>query len=221
MKYLAGGFSILVVVAGIKAMSSGDRTSQGRGAQASVSSDAGSSKGWEKATFAAGCFWCVEAVFQELKGVRSVECGYSGGTLKNPTYKQVCSGETGHAEVVQIVYNPTQISYAELLEVFWATHDPTSRNRQGNDVGTQYRSVIFYHSDEQRKLAEDYKRRLDASGAFSAPIVTEIMPFGEFFPAENYHRNYYELNPGQPYCQIVIRPKLEKLKKAFGDKLKP
>ncbi|MFZ5832978.1 MAG: peptide-methionine (S)-S-oxide reductase MsrA [Planctomycetota bacterium] len=174
----------------------------------------------ERATFGAGCFWCVEAVFDPLKGVESVVSGYSGGHVPAPTYKQVCSGLTGHAEVVQVAYDPKQISYAELLEVFWGTHDPTTPNRQGNDVGTQYRSAIFYHNDEQRKLAEHYKQKLDASGAFRAPIVTEIVPFREFFRAEDYHQEYFELNARQPYCQVVIRPKVEKLKKVFGEKLK-
>jgi len=174
----------------------------------------------EKATFGAGCFWCVEAVFQRLKGVQSVVSGYSGGRVKNPTYKQVCTGKTGHAEVVQITYDPKQISFAELLEVFWGTHDPTTRNRQGNDIGPQYRSVIFYHNDEQKRLAEQYKRKLDEAGVFRAPIVTEIVPFREFFPAEDYHQNYYNLNAAQPYCQFIIQPKLEKLKKVFADKLK-
>ncbi|MGO8745446.1 MAG: peptide-methionine (S)-S-oxide reductase MsrA [Thermoguttaceae bacterium] len=174
----------------------------------------------ETATFAEGCFWCTEAVFQRLKGVRSVVSGYSGGRVKNPTYKQVCTGKTGHAETVQITYDPSQITYAELLEVFWKTHDPTTLNRQGPDVGTQYRSAIFYHNDEQRQLAERYKRQLDAAGAFNAPIVTQIVPFREFFPAEQYHQDYYELNSRQPYCNLVIRPKVEKVEKVFHDKLK-
>ena len=174
----------------------------------------------EKATFGSGCFWCTEAVFQRLKGVRAVVSGYSGGRVENPTYQQVCSGLTGHAEVVQVTYDPAQVSYEELLEVFWATHDPTTPNRQGPDVGTQYRSVIFYHNDQQRKLAEHYRKKLDASGAFGAPIVTEIAPLGKFFPAEDYHQDYYRLNERQPYCQAVIRPKLEKLQKVFGQRLK-
>jgi methionine-S-sulfoxide reductase len=174
----------------------------------------------ETATFGAGCFWCSEAVFQRLKGVRSVVSGYSGGTVKNPTYKQVSTGTTGHAEVVQVKFDPQQVSYAELLEVFWKTHDPTTKDRQGNDVGTQYRSVVFYHNDEQRKLAEHYKGKLDEAGAFTAPIVTRIEAFREFFPAEDYHQNYYNLNSQQPYCSVIIRPKIDKLKKVFQDKLK-
>ena len=174
----------------------------------------------DTATFAAGCFWCVEAVFQNLKGVQSIISGYSGGFVPNPTYKQVCSDTTGHAEACQIVFDPNIVSYAELLEVFWKVHDPTTMNRQGNDEGTQYRSSIFYHNDEQKKLAEHYKKELDASGAFNAPIVTEIVPFKTFYKAENYHQNYYNENGSQPYCKFVIQPKVEKFKKAFKNKLK-
>ncbi len=174
----------------------------------------------DTATFAAGCFWCVEAVFQNLNGVRSVVSGYAGGSVVNPTYEQVCSGTTGHAEACQIVYDPKQISFPELLEVFWKTHDPTTLNRQGNDAGTQYRSAIFYHDIEQKKLAEHYKSELDSSQAFDGPIVTEIVPFTNFYPAENYHQNYFNEHGAQPYCLFVIRPKLEKFRKAFGDKLK-
>ena len=174
----------------------------------------------ETATFGAGCFWCVEAVFERLKGVRKVTSGYSGGHVKNPTYKQVYTGETGHAEAVQVTYDPARITFAELLEVFWGTHDPTTLNRQGADSGTQYRSVIFYHNDQQRRLAEEYRQKLDAARTFGAPIVTEIVPFREFFPAENYHQDYYRLNGRQPYCRVVIRPKIEKLQKVFADKLK-
>jgi peptide-methionine (S)-S-oxide reductase len=174
----------------------------------------------EKATFAAGCFWCTEAVFQRLAGVQSVVSGYSGGHVPHPTYEQVCTGATGHAEAVEITFDPRQLSYAELLKVFWKTHDPTTLNRQGNDHGTQYRSAIFYHNDQQRKLAEESKQRLDASGALAGPIVTQIVPYKEFFPAEDYHRDYFKLHGRQPYCQTVIRPKVEKFEKAFGDKLK-
>jgi peptide-methionine (S)-S-oxide reductase len=176
--------------------------------------------GAARATFGAGCFWCTEAVFQKLKGVHSVVSGYTGGSVKNPTYQQVCSGTTGHAEAIQIVYEPAAISYEELLEVFWHTHDPTTLNRQGNDVGTQYRSAIFYHTDEQKQLAEHYKRKLDAAGLFPGAVVTEIVPLTEFYPAEAYHQNYFEENPGRGYCQVIIRPKLEKLKAVFQDKLK-
>jgi peptide-methionine (S)-S-oxide reductase len=174
----------------------------------------------ETATFGAGCFWCVEAVFQDLKGVQSVVSGYAGGTTKNPTYKQVCTGTTGHAEVCQITYDPRVVSFPELLEVFWKTHDPTTLNRQGNDVGTQYRSAIFYHNDEQKRLAEHYKKELDTAGAFGSPIVTEIVPFTNFYKAEDYHQNYFKQNGNQAYCQFVIRPKVEKFRQVFRDKLK-
>jgi peptide-methionine (S)-S-oxide reductase len=174
----------------------------------------------DTATFGSGCFWCVEAVFQQLKGVDTVVSGYTGGKIKNPTYREVCSGLTGHAEVCQIVYNPQIISFSELLEVFWKTHDPTTLNRQGADEGTQYRSAIFYHSEAQQQEAEFYKKKLDDSGAFNSKIVTEITPFTVFYPAEDYHQNYYNANGDQPYCRVVIAPKLEKFKKAFGDKIK-
>ncbi len=174
----------------------------------------------EKATFGTGCFWCTEAVFDQLKGVHTVVSGYSGGTQPDPTYEQICGGLTGHAEVVQVTYDPAAISYADLLEAFWQTHDPTTLNRQGNDVGTQYRSAIFYHNDEQRKSAEHYKQKLNESGAFRAPIVTEITQYKNFYPAEKYHQDYFALNPTQPYCATIIRPKLDKFKKAFAGKLK-
>jgi peptide-methionine (S)-S-oxide reductase len=174
----------------------------------------------ELATFGAGCFWCVEAVFQRLEGVEKVVSGYAGGDTDNPTYQQVSRGNTGHAEVCQISYNPEKISFDELLEVFWGTHDPTTLNRQGADVGTQYRSVIFYHNEEQKKLSEEYKEKLEKAEIFDDPIVTEISPFTKFFEAEDYHQNYYNNNSSQPYCSFVITPKLEKLKKVFADKLK-
>lgn len=173
-----------------------------------------------QATFGGGCFWCTEAFFRELKGVKSVVSGYSGGARKDPTYKQVSTGRTGHAEVIQIEYDPKQIKFKELLEVFWKTHDPTTLNQQGNDVGTQYRSVIFYHDEEQKKLAEEYLEKLDNSGAFANPIVTEISPFEAFYPAEDYHQEYYEYNSEAPYCRFVIQPKLEKFRHVFADKLK-
>lgn len=176
--------------------------------------------GTETATFGSGCFWCTEAIFQQVDGVLRVESGYSGGKVKNPTYKEVCSGLTGHAEVIRLTYNPTVVSYDQLLEIFWQTHDPTTLNRQGADVGTQYRSVIFYHSDVQKQKAEYYKRRLEEENVFGKPIVTEISPAGEFFKAEDYHQNYYNLNRNAPYCSFVITPKLEKFRKAFGEKLK-
>jgi peptide-methionine (S)-S-oxide reductase len=175
----------------------------------------------DTATFATGCFWCTEAVFEELNGVLKVTSGYSGGKVANPTYKQVCTGETGHAECVQVVYEPDKISYEELLEVFFEVHDPTSLNRQGADIGTQYRSAIFYHNADQKQKAEYYKNELDKSGAYDKPIVTEITPFTKFYPAEDYHQEYYENNKNtNPYCSIVIRPKLDKFEKVFGKKLK-
>jgi peptide-methionine (S)-S-oxide reductase len=174
----------------------------------------------EKATFGSGCFWCTEAVFEELNGVHSVVSGYAGGHVQNPSYEEVCTGKTGHAEVTQITYDPNVISYDELLEVFWKTHDPTTLNRQGNDVGTQYRSAIFYHNDVQKNLAEKYKKELDASGAWDNPIVTEISPLKNYFPAEEYHQEYYANNPNQGYCAFVIAPKLEKFRKVFKDKLR-
>jgi peptide-methionine (S)-S-oxide reductase len=172
------------------------------------------------ATFAAGCFWCTEAVFVDVKGVVSVVSGYSGGKVKNPSYEEVCTGSTGHAEATQITYDPAIVSFEQLLQIFWNVHDPTTLNRQGNDEGTQYRSAIFYHSEEQRNLAEQYKKQLTSSHVFKNPIVTEITPFTNFYKAEDYHQNYFALNPNQSYCQYVIRPKVEKFKKQFKDKLK-
>lgn len=172
------------------------------------------------ATFGAGCFWCVEAVFERLKGVEKVISGYSGGSVPNPTYKQVCDGNTGHAEVCRIYYDSSVVTYEELLEVFWQTHDPTTLNRQGNDVGTQYRSVVFWHDARQRELAEFYKKKLDESGVFNNPIVTEISEATSFYVAEDYHQNYFDENGTQPYCAFVIKPKVEKFKKVFKDKLK-
>lgn len=174
----------------------------------------------ETATLGAGCFWCVEAVFLNLKGVKSVVSGYTGGSVQNPTYEQVCTGLTGHAEAAQVTFDPAQVSFAEVLEVFWKTHDPTTLNRQGNDVGPQYRSAVFYHDAEQKKIAEQYKGQLEASGVFDAPIVTEIAPLSIFYRAENYHQNYYNQNGNQPYCRFIIAPKLEKFRKEFKDKLK-
>lgn len=174
----------------------------------------------EKATFGSGCFWCTEAIFQRLKGVEKVTSGYSGGKFENPTYREICTGTTGHAEVVQVEYNPAEVSFEDLLHVFWKTHDPTTLNQQGADRGTQYRSVIFYHNEEQHRLAEEYKKKLDASGAYNKPIVTEIAPIKKFFAAENYHQDYYNANGDAPYCQFVIAPKVDKLQQVFKDKLK-
>lgn len=175
----------------------------------------------ETATFGTGCFWCTEAIFEQLNGVVKVVSGYMGGEVKNPTYKEVCTGETGHAECVQVVYEPSKISYDELLKVFFQVHDPTSLNRQGADVGTQYRSAIFYHSPEQKEKAEYYKNELDKSAAYDKAIVTEITPASAFYVAEDYHQEYYQNNKNtNPYCSIVIRPKLEKFQKVFAGKLK-
>lgn len=175
----------------------------------------------ETATFGTGCFWCTEAIFEQLNGVMKVTSGYMGGQVKNPSYKEVCTGETGHAECVQVVFEPAKISYDELLKVFFEVHDPTSLNRQGADVGTQYRSAIFYHTPEQKSKADYYKKELDKSGAYEKPIVTEVTPASEFYVAEDYHQEYYQNNKNtNPYCSIVIRPKLEKFQKVFADKLK-
>jgi len=172
------------------------------------------------AIFAGGCFWCTEAIFKSLKGVLSVEPGYTGGKRKNPTYEQVVTGATGHAEAVKIIYDPRQIDYSQLLEIFFSTHDPTTLNRQGNDIGTQYRSAIFYTGKEQEKLAETYIRFLENEDVFDDFIVTEVVPAGEFYVAEDYHKNYLENHPDNPYCQYVIIPKIEKFKKYFQNKLK-
>jgi len=165
------------------------------------------------AMFGSGCFWCSEAVFQRIPGVISVKSGYSGGKIKNPTYKQVCAGDTGHAEVIQISYDPQQVSYENLLDTFWLSHDPTTLNRQGADIGTQYRSVIFYYDDIQKNAAEKSRLSLDKSGKLKDPVVTQIVPAGEFYPAEDYHVDYFNKNPSAPYCRFIIAPKLEKMKK--------
>jgi peptide-methionine (S)-S-oxide reductase len=209
--------SLIVIVGGLAVMAlivfngGGLRTS----AQEETMAD-----GLEVATFGTGCFWCTEAIFQELEGVIEVVSGYSGGTVPNPSYAQVCTGETGHAEVVQITFDPRKIGYADLLTVFWRVHDPTTLNRQGNDVGTQYRSVIFYHDDEQRRLAEASKRAAESAGLWEDPIVTEIVPLKAFYPAEPYHQDYYRRNPKQGYCVYVIEPKLRKFRKIFAQMLR-
>lgn len=174
----------------------------------------------EKATLGAGCFWCVEAIFEEVKGVKSVVAGYAGGEIKNPTYRQVSSGSTGHAEVTRITYDPSVISFEQLLEVFWHTHNPTTKNRQGPDVGPQYRSVIYYHNEEQKEIAEKSMKKTDASDLWEDPIVTEIEPISNYSRAENYHQNYYENNPNAGYCTVVIAPKLKKFRKQFSHLLK-
>lgn len=180
-----------------------------------------SSMGTETITFGSGCFWCTEAIFQQVKGVEKVVSGYSGGHVVNPTYEQVCEKNTGHAEVCQLTFDPSQVSVDELLEIFWQTHDPTTLNQQGNDVGPQYRSVVFYHNEMQKQRAEFFLNELSKSGAFDKPIVTTIEPYKNFYKAENYHQNYYNQNGSQPYCYFVIRPKVEKFEKAFKDKMKP
>jgi len=197
-----------------------DREQAEEGGQVDAKQQEGQPEKTELATFGGGCFWCVEAVFEQLEGVTDVVSGYAGGRVESPTYQQVCTGLTGHAEVCQIRYDPKKISYTELLEVFFKTHDPTTLNRQGPDVGTQYRSVIFYHDDGQKKLAERAKKELGDAGAFRRPIVTEIAPFTKFYPAEDYHQDYFRNNPTQGYCRAVVGPKVSKFRKVFKEKLK-
>lgn len=174
----------------------------------------------KEATLGAGCFWCIEACYKELKGVKEVYPGYAGGHLANPTYEQVCDGNTGHAEVARVVFDDAEITFEEILEVFWFVHDPTQLNRQGNDIGTQYRSVIFYHDEQQKEIAEHFKEKLTHEKVWENPIVTEIIPLSNYYQAENYHHNYFELNPENMYCQSVVRPKIDKFKKVFSEKLK-
>lgn len=173
----------------------------------------------EDATLAGGCFWCIEAVFAELQGVTRVESGYSGGSVPNPTYRQVCTGETGHAEVVQVTFDPKHLSFRELLHVFFSVHDPTTLNRQGADVGSQYRSAIFYHSDEQKRIAEEVIQELNAARTWTAPIVTEVMPFRAFYKAEDYHQEYFKSHGDQPYCRLVIAPKLAKFRDKYRERI--
>ena len=214
--------ALLLSLGAVVIMSNSSFSSPADGSASKAATDQAAPAGakLQKATFGGGCFWCTEAVYQELQGVYKVTSGYSGGKKANPTYKEICTGLTGHAEVIQVEYDPKQISFVELLEVFWKTHDPTTLNRQGADVGTQYRSVVFYHDDEQKQLAEELKQKLDAAGAYSDPIVTEISPAVEFYPAEDYHQNYFALNGQQPYCRAVVAPKVDKVRKVFADKLK-
>jgi len=174
----------------------------------------------ETATLANGCFWCSEAVFQRLKGVKSILPGYAGGTIKNPSYEQVCTGKTGHTESIQIKFDPNVISFEKILDIFWHTHDPTTLNRQGNDVGTQYRSAVFYHDENQKKIAEDSKKDLSEKGIYKYPVVTEITPFTNFYVAENYHKNYYQNHSSEPYCSFVISPKIDKLFERYGNQIK-
>jgi peptide-methionine (S)-S-oxide reductase len=175
---------------------------------------------YSQATLGAGCFWCVEAVFQRIEGVVFVESGYSNGHVNNPTYEQVCSGNTGHAEVARIYFDENKVSFREILEIFFKTHDPTTLNKQGNDIGTQYRSGIYYHNEEQKKIAEEMKDLIDKSGIYSKSVVTEIVPISNYYMAEDYHQNYYNDNKNQPYCSFVITPKIDKLEKLFKEKLK-
>ncbi len=177
-------------------------------------------QGYEVTTLGSGCFWCIEALYLNLEGIKDVLPGYSGGHVADPSYRQVTSGTTGHAEVIRFYYDPKIISFREILEIFWFSHDPTTLNRQGADVGPQYRSAVFYHTEAQREDAEKYKKELNESGAYDSPIVTEITPFHNFYEAEDYHRNYYNQHELQPYCQFVIRPKVEKFKKVFASKMK-
>lgn len=179
-----------------------------------------SSNSSELATLGGGCFWCLEAVFEQLRGVEKVESGYSGGTVPSPSYREVCHGSTGHAEVVQVTFDPKALTFREVLEVFFAMHDPTTLNRQGADVGTQYRSAIYYHSAEQKKIAEELIAELNAAGIWGRPIVTEVKPLGTFYPAEDYHQRYFRDNPEQPYCQSVVAPKVAKFRKQFLAKLR-
>ena len=174
----------------------------------------------DTAVFGSGCFWCTEAIFEEVKGVKKAESGYAGGEVSNPTYREVCSGATGHAEVVRVLYDPEEVGFEELLEIFWKTHNPTTLNRQGADVGTQYRSVIYYTSENQKQIAERIKKELDESGAWDNPIVTEIVPLDKFYPAEEHHQDYFEKNPYEGYCQFVIGPKMKKFRKVFQEQLK-
>lgn len=205
---LLTGMTLLLGAPELRAQ--GDRSAEGETTGESM----------KEATFGAGCFWCVEAVFEELKGVDQVIAGYAGGHVDDPTYQQVTTGTTGHAEVARLTYDPDIISYEQLLTVFWHTHNPTTPNRQGADVGPQYRSVIFYHSEEQRETAEQSLRETDASDLWEDPIVTEIEPLENFYRAENYHQNYYENNPNAGYCQVVIAPKLKKLRREFSELIK-
>ncbi len=220
MRYLITYFCLFGLLACVQEGNTQSKSSKGQKTKGQETNTQINLENMEQATFGAGCFWCVEAVFQRINGVEKIVSGYAGGKTKNPNYKEVCTGETGHAEVCQITYDPAKVSFDELLEVFWKTHDPTTLNRQGNDVGTQYRSVVYYHNDTQKQLTEKYKKELDEVKAFDRPIVTEISPLPEFYIAEDYHQNYYNQNPDQGYCAFVIAPKVEKLRKVFKEKLK-
>ncbi|MEW6126362.1 MAG: peptide-methionine (S)-S-oxide reductase MsrA [Acidobacteriota bacterium] len=211
----------LFVAAQISCAAAQSSTSEGKeSTKAATSETTATAEGKQVATLAGGCFWCTEAIFKELRGVERVESGYSGGSVKNPTYEQVSSGTTGHAEVIQITFDPTVVSFKELLEVFFVTHDPTTLDRQGADIGTQYRSAVFYHSKEQKKIAEEVIKDFTAQKLYPNPIVTKLEPFNAFYKAEEYHQNYYERNPEKGYCRIVIEPKVLKFRKQFINKLK-
>jgi peptide-methionine (S)-S-oxide reductase len=217
MKFYSIFFSMLIVAA----MACGQTQSQSQKKMLALpKTEMQVPSGYEVATLGSGCFWCIEAIYQDLQGVAQVKSGYSGGHVDNPTYKQVTSGTTGHAEVIQFLYDPKLISFTDVLEIFWSTHDPTTLNRQGADVGPQYRSAVFYHSEAQREEAQRYKEKLNEAKVFPRPIVTEITPFHNFYVAEDYHQNYFKENGMQPYCQVVIRPKVEKFKQVFADKLR-
>lgn len=231
---LAIGFSLIAIVAlviaayqfgmlgesGAESETAAESSTAQQSGQSSRTPESQKESELETATFGSGCFWCTEAIFERVKGVQKVASGYSGGHVENPTYEQICQKNTGHAEVVQLQFDPQVVSYAELLEIFWKTHDPTTLNRQGNDEGPQYRSAVFFHNEQQRKEAEFYKQKLDEEGVFNAPIVTEITQFSNFYEAEDYHQDYFKLNGRQPYCAYVIQPKVDKLKKVFQNKLK-
>lgn len=214
--FSGGSILALVMLSAISCVRAGESsaTTSAPAAQAAQNSHL------EVATFGSGCFWCTEAVFERVKGVKQVVSGYSGGFVPNPSYRAVCTGRTGHAEVVQLTYDPNVITYPELLEIFWKTHDPTTRNRQGPDRGPQYRSVVFYHNEKQKEFAESYKKQLNESNTFRRPIVTEVTKFTNFYPAEKYHQDYYELKGRQPYCRRYISPKIKKFNRVFRDKLK-
>ncbi|MFN5224074.1 MAG: peptide-methionine (S)-S-oxide reductase MsrA [Bacteroidota bacterium] len=220
--WMRSKFIFLIAIIGFlpSCSKSENRSSNNVSSEPSTFKMSSNSENHDTITFGSGCFWCTEAVFQSLEGVISATSGYMGGVVPNPTYKQICTGSTGHAEVVQIVYDTTKISFEVLLEAFWASHDPTTLNRQGNDVGTQYRSVIFCHNPEQRSISKEIKSELISKKVFENLIVTEISDASTFYPAEGYHQEYYELNGYEPYCQFVIKPKLDKFKKAFSDRLK-
>lgn len=211
---------ILILLIGVVAMAALWRSNLMSHDPSGMASATPVPEGSARATFGGGCFWCTEAVFQRLKGVQSVVSGYTGGHVKNPTYRQICNGNTGHAEVIQVTFDPKTITYAEVLDVFFKTHDPTTKDRQGNDEGPQYRSAIFHHDDEQKRIATELKQTLNASGEFAGPIVTEIVPLTEFYPAEQYHQNYFNDNRSAGYCRFVIQPKVEKFERQFREKVR-